>query len=265
MKRLALSLATCIAVSLTAAAGALTETIAKDHKILGTDKFAGGERTRFSFDGYEAWVVEPTAKAAEGRPWTWTMQWAGAYVPRTPVSKLLSRGWHHVTIMTFDHKMDETGLEVSRRFQQYLVDKLNFNAKARLIGMSWGGFFSVRYASTYPQNVKSIYLDAPLLTFGKFSAPSPWKENPPKDGKWTEDPRMPLNRAGMIANAKIPVLLLYGGHDLIVNPKENCLEFIEKFKAAGGDLTVNARAAYGHHPHGVELDDWSIAKFFMEK
>ena len=32
--------------------------------------------------------------------------------------------------------------------------------------MSWGGFFSVRYAAAFPDCVARIYLDAPLLTFG---------------------------------------------------------------------------------------------------
>jgi len=74
-------------------AGSLTATISRDCKIRGTDKFAGGERTRFTFEGCEAWVVEPPAgvKRAEGCPWTWTMQWATAFVPRTPVSKLLAK------------------------------------------------------------------------------------------------------------------------------------------------------------------------------
>lgn len=241
----------------------LTAKIAEDYEIVRTDTFAGGKRTVFTFEGCEAWVVEPIAAAA-GRPWTWTMQWASAFVPRTPVSKLLSKGWHHATVMTFQHKMDEKGLEISRAFQRYLVEKLSFAPKARLIGMSWGGFFSVRYSATYPDAVKSIYLDAPLLTFGKFTAPSPWKENPPADGDWTGDPRMPVNMAGRLAEMKIPVLLLYGGHDLVVDPKENSIAFIERFKAAGGDITVVCRKAYGHHPHGVEVDEWSVADYLLE-
>ena len=258
--------AVCAVYVCSAAAGELTAKIGEKHKIVKTDKFAGGERTVFDFNGYEAWVVEPTAPVAEGKPWTWTMQWATAFVPRTPVSKMLAKGWHHVTINTFKHRMDEEGLKISKAFQDYLVNDLGFAAKARLIGMSWGGFFSVRYTATYPDAVKSIYLDAPLMSFNSFTkakGDGPWKNSVPAEG-WANDPRMPVNMAAQVAAAKIPVLLLYGGQDQTVDPKDNCELFIPRFKDAGGDIKVVRRYAYGHHPHGVEIDDTSIADFFLK-
>ena len=36
----------------------------------------GYRRTKFDFDGFSAWVVEPSVKPAAGRPWTWTIQWS---------------------------------------------------------------------------------------------------------------------------------------------------------------------------------------------
>ena len=251
-------------------AGALTEKIAKDCKVIGTDTFAGGERTRFRFEGYEAWVVEPPASVAvaDGHPWTWTMQWATAFVPRTPVSKLLAKGWRHVTILTFEHRMDETGLAVSRRFQDYLVGTLGFAPKACLIGMSWGGFFSTRYAKYNPGCVAAIYYDCPLMNFekGGYSngkGEGPWTARVPADG-WTKSPEMPINMAGAIIEQDIPVLLLYGGADRVVPPEQNCEIFAARYRQLGGmKLTVVRRGAYGHHPHGVEESDTSIADFFV--
>ena len=258
-----------------AGAGELTAKIAAGHTVKSTDVWYGGERTVFDFEGYEAWVVEPPAgvKAAEGRPWTWTMQWKSAYVPRTSVPRLLRRGWHHVTIDTFTNRMDAAGLAVSARFQEFLVKTLGLAPKANLIGMSWGGFFSTRYAAAHPANVAHIYLDAPLLNFEGFAPdPSktptaaasrigPWAQYRPQDG-WTKDPEMPINKAEAIARAGIPVLLLYGGQDQTVAPKLNCLVFAERFKAAGGSIKVVPRGCYGHHPHGVELDEMTIIDFF---
>ena len=252
-------------------AGSLTERIAKDCKVLGTDMFAGGERTRFEFEGCEAWVVEPPAgvAVAEGCPWTWTMQWATAFVSRTPVSKLLAKGWRHVTIMTFQHRMDEKGLEISRKFQDYLVGTLGFAPKACLIGMSWGGFFSTRYAKFNPGRVKAIYYDCPLMNFEKGGytngkGEGPWTQRVPAEG-WTSSPEMPVNMAGAIVSQDIPVLLLYGGADNVVPPAQNCELFIPRYKWLGGeDLTVVKRGAYGHHPHGVEESDASIADFFVK-
>ena len=242
----------------------MREKIGKSHVVKAVDKFYGFDRVVFDFDGHNAWVVCPGGESRPGKPWTWTMQWATAFVPRTNVPQMLADGYHHVTIDTFRHKMDEEGLKVSAAFQKFLVDELGFAPKAYLIGMSWGGFFSVRYTVNNPQNVAKIYLDAPLLSFAGFQLVKgigPWSEKVPADG-WGESSEMPLNMAEKLAATKIPVLLLYGGVDAVVPPALNCEPFAERFKAAGGDITVVKRASYAHHPHGVEVNESTIKDFF---
>ncbi|MCR5750361.1 MAG: hypothetical protein K6G91_00215, partial [Kiritimatiellae bacterium] len=247
----------------------LAERIASRHKIIGQDSWYGYQRTIFDFEGHRAWIVEPNGKWRDGHPWTWTMQWAEAYVERTGVLDLLAKGWRHVTIDTFEHRMDEEGLRVSRAFQKYLVQELGFAPRAKLVGMSWGGFFSVRYATTFPECVERIYLDAPLLTLdggtGAATEIGPWTAMPPKDCVWHDDPRMPLNMAEPLAKAGIPILLLYGGEDQTVIPERNCEPFAKRFKAAGGRIDVCRRVAYGHHPHGEEHGQtYRIADFFVD-
>ena len=237
---------------------------ASGHEILGTDSFYGYDRVSFDFEGHKAWVVLPKkGTAREGRPWTWTMQWAEAFVPRTNVPQMLADGYHHVTIDTFDHRMDEEGLRISADFQKFLVGTLGFAPKANLIGMSWGGFFSVRYASRYPDSVRKIYLDAPLLNFDGFNPESigPWKDREPAEG-WSSCAEMPVNMAGKIASAGIPVLIVYGGQDQTVPPGLNSAIFIERLRNAGASVKDIFRGGYGHHPHGIELDDLTIKEFF---
>ena len=124
--------------------------IAQTRNITGEDTWYGFRRTKFDFNGREAWIVEPSTSPAEGMPWTWTIQWAEAFVDRTGVLDLLRRGWHHVTIDLFDTRMDEEGLAAAAAFQDFLVKELGFAPQANLVGMSWGGFFSTRYAAKYP-------------------------------------------------------------------------------------------------------------------
>ena len=228
--------------------------IAKSCKITGEDMWYGYRRTKFEFKGRKAWVVEPSCTPKKGIPWTWTMQWAEAFVDRTGVPDLLAKGYHHVTLDVFDTRMDENGLKACAEFQDFLVKELGFVKKCNLIGMSWGGFFSTRYAAAYPQNVRRIYLDAPLLNFDGFDAMAigPWANAAPADGKWTDDPRMPVNLAGKIVKGDIPVLLLYGGQDRTVPPAKNAELFAARFKEAGGRIEVVKRDAFGHHPHGVD-------------
>ena len=242
--------------------------IAKTCKVTGEDVWYGYRRTKFDFKGRKAWVVEPSVAPAKGMPWTWRMQWAEAFVPRTGVPDLLGKGYHHVTIDVYNTRMDENGLKACAAFQDFLVKELGFAPKANLVGMSWGGLFSTRYATTYPQNVRRIYLDAPLLNFDGFSAKAigVWKASTPANGKWTNDPRMPVNMAEAIAKAGIPVLLLYGGKDTVVPPPLNAELFLTRFKAAGGRIDVDKRADFGHHPHGVDTNKTSkIVNFFMSE
>ena len=172
--------------------------------------------------------------------------------------------------------MDEEGLRVSRAFQKFLVEELGFAPKANLVGMSWGGFFSTRYAATFPECVGKIYLDAPLLNFDGFGTKvnakqsagliGPWAARLPADGKWTNDPCMPVNMAEPIAKAGIPVLLLYGGQDQTVPPALNAELFITRFKAAGGKIGVDKRGGFGHHPHGVDPNKTGkIVNFVMSE
>ena len=239
--------------------------IAKSRRIVGEDMWHGFRRTTFDFGGRAAWVVEPSAAPAPGNPWTWTMQWPEAFVDRTGVPELLRRGFHHAAIDLFDTRMDAAGLKTAAAFQDFLVKELGLAPKANLIGMSWGGFFATRYAAAHPENVARIYLDAPLLNFDGFKSDiGPWAAKRPADGTWTNDTEMPVNLAGKIAAAKAPVLLLYGGEDQTVPPKQNGELFLERFQAAGGEIEVERRDGFGHHPHGLDPDKTGrIVSFFL--
>lgn len=218
----------------------------------------GFRRFTVDLDGWEGWIVEPKAGTAKpGNPWVWCMKWPGAFADKTGQISALTRGYHYVYL---DNKlwMSEEGTRRAKAWRDLLVDRIGLAAKVNLIGMSWGGFFSTRYAATYPQDVAKVYLDNPVMSFHAFS---PWKwggvseawNGRSDDGRdWKSDPRMPINLAGPIAAAKIPVLLLYGDKDTTCIPEENCLIFLERFKAAGGDVTIFCREGCNHHPHGYE-------------
>ncbi len=247
------------------------ETIAATHAIQSEDVWHGFKRIKFDFGGRTAWIVLPECEPQPGNPWTWTMQWAEAYVDRTGVPDLLRKGFHHVTLEAYDTRADDAALQVFASFQAYLTDTLHLHPKANLIGMSWGGFYSVRYATHYPQNVSRIYLDAPLLTFHDRKNLSPesigsWATDLPDRRDWSSDPRMPLNMAERLAAARIPILLLYGGQDQTVLPENNCEPFAKRFATAGGDIRVTKRDLFGHHPHGLDPDKTQpVVDFFSEK
>lgn len=293
-KKMAISLG-ATACARAVIAGPDAEKIKADGRKFVEDKMWGFDRIVFDFEGCEAWLVEPEKPAADGR-WVWCMEWPGAFQDRTGVPAFLKAGYRwvaynpaHVGILEPEkHKNlpagDQTDEMIARRrrLQAYLVKALGLKAKCGLVGMSWGGFYSVRYASTLPRNVNAMYLDAPLLDFStlpdfsnvdaKTGEPSGLYKGLRKLYGFAEkgyvgadDPMQSVNRAEPIAKAGIPILLLYGGRDTTVPPERNCLVFAPRFEAAGGELTLVRRSTFDHHPHGLEPNETPLIVNFFNR
>lgn len=226
----------------------------------------GYKRHNFTIAGCNAFIVEPP-NPAPGLPWSWCLQWAEAFVPRTPALKLLDRGFHHVHIDLFSTYMNEEGIRKAEEFYK-LLQNLNFHKKAALIGLSYGGLFSLRWAEEHPETVGAIYLDAPLCRFdfdpeGVNVSPSLanfFNEARIKHAaayrmeaeKLAEHPLAPIHRVEKIAGAKIPILAVRSGQDQTVVPEYN-IDLVEKaLKTAGGNIEILRRDLYGHHPHGLD-------------
>ena len=199
------------------------------------------------------------------------MEWPTAFQDRVGVKALLTAGYRWVTFnpaskTVYAGNQNDEMIAKRRAFQRFLVEGLGYAPKCGLIGMSWGGYYSVRYASTHPECVCAAYLDAPLLDFstlrGFKEADSATRKRimayypfatAEYDG--ANDPFQSVNRAEPIAKAGIPLLILYGGVDVVVPPEANCMKFAAAFEKAGGDLMIERRGRYGHHPHGVEPNE----------
>ena len=273
-----------MALAATAVAGPDADKIAATGvKVFKQAKCQGFDWIMFEYEGCEAWVVEPKTPAA-GNPWVWCMEWPTAFQDRAGVKALLTAGFRWVTFnpayapyvkVTEGNQNDEM-IAKRNKYQQFLVKTLGLEEKCGLIGMSWGGFYSVRYASEHPECVKAMYLDAPLLDFstlGSFRGKS-WKNYQKYYPQITADyvgrddlmqPVAPA-RAEKIAKAKIPVLCIYGGKDGVVPPKDNCLRFAEAYEKAGGHLKLWRDNLRGHHPHGLEPDEQQVfVNFFTLK
>lgn len=272
--------AAAVAAAGLASASDVSGKIAASCRVDGTDTWLGANRTVFEFRGCESWVVEPERPRGDGA-WVWIMEWPHAFPERNGVKALLQAGFYVVTFRPgfYEEKdgkrafqsrpgnMNDKRVAESREFQRFVVGTLGLAPKCGLVGMSWGGFYSVRYASYHPDCVARIYLDAPLLDFStlpNFSGAYYGVNSETYVGK--DDPRQPVNRAEPIAKAGIPILLLYGGQDQTVPPSKNCELFIERFKAAGGVVNFTNRAYYGHHPHGLEeREQQRFVDFFSGK
>lgn len=239
----------------------------------------GYRRHNFELDGHKGFIVEPPHPAT-GLPWSWCIQWAEAFVPRTPALKLLERGFHHVFLDVFSTYMNESGIRTLEKFYA-MLQGMHFHKKCALFGMSYGGLFSLRWAAEHPETVGAVWLDAPVcsLTFAaerneSNTSPAILEHLHAEAEKHykaygvagieglRKHPLNPLNNYQPIAKAKIPILAIRSGQDQTVLPESN-IDLLEKrLLEAGGDIQVVRRDYYGHHPHGLD-DPAPLADFIL--
>lgn len=240
-----------------------------------TVEWYGFTRHNFEIEGYKGFIVEPH-NPAPGLPWSWCLQWAESFVPRTPALKLLERGFHHVHMDVFSLYANKEAIRILEKFYQMLME-LGFYPQAALIGMSYGGLFSFRWAAEHPETVAAIYADAPVcdLGFGTHRCADSLREIFTQEAakraaaynttveKLSAHPLSPLNNYQHIAEAKIPIFCIRSGQDQSVIPEENIDIFAERLKAAGGNIEILDRPLYGHHPHGLD-DPAPLVDFILK-
>ena len=240
------------------------------------DVWYGYKRHHFTVEGCEAWIVEPEYPAQDGR-WTWCAQWAEAFVPRVGTVAYLDHGFYHGHVDVHRFRGNPKGMEIMSKFQDIAVG-LGLAQKTCLIGLSWGGFYSLRYAETYPDRVRSVYLDAPVCNAADpdISAASRVKQICEQWGmdvkQVKESPLNPLNNAKALADAKITVFAIVSGADNIVLPSLNFDLLEGQLKKQGakivalndknsvselknlqkGSIYVLRRRPWAHHPHGLD-------------
>ena len=201
--------------------------------------------------------------------------------PNTQIA-LVEKGYHLIYIanQTRWHVPEDT--EAKKALIDYMADNYGTERKAALIGMSYGGLFSLRWAAEHPETVGAIYLDAPVCSLS-FTAERVVDASLPSLKTFLEGetakhfkaynvnsveelrnhPKSPLNNYQPIAEAQIPILAIRSGQDQSVIPETNIDIFAERLSAAGGNIQVIRRDLYGHHPHGLD-DPTPLTGFILD-
>ena len=178
-----------------------------------------------------------------------------SFLERVGTTELLARGFHHAHIDVFETKCNQEGVEIMKRFHEFLVSR-NLAEKVNLIGMSWGGYFSLRYATTYPEKVRALYLDAPVCNSADWDSSadervadiSKMYKMSIKELK--ESKLNPLNCVEKLKN--IPLFIATGEDDLVVKVATNINLLEAELKRYEIPYTIVRRPAWGHHPHGFD-------------
>lgn len=233
------------------------------------DSWMGGIRHKFLLHGREAWIVEPREPSGE-KLYFHVPEWPDAFPERNGVKELLTLGYYMIHIQVRNSFANEESLQAMKDLYDF-VQTLGFASKGALIGMSLGGLFSFRYAARYPETVACIYADAPVcdLYYRKLQG----RKNPEEISqvygfgddveKLKDSPLSPVNNLKPIIQAKIPLLMILGLNDTIVNAEYNGLKLAERYKESGGDVELITRNSWGHHPHGLDHPLEKIVPFIL--
>ena len=232
----------------------------------------GFEKLDFSVDGRAAWVVVPKA-AAPGKPWIWRTEFFG-HEPQGDLG-LLSNGWHVAYVNVQNLYGAPVALDAMDKFYAHVRQTYGLNAKTVLEGFSRGGLFAFNWAARHPDQVASLYVDAPVCDFkswpggkgkGKGSV-GDWKRLKEVYG-FTEEQALayklnPVDNLAPLAQAKLPILSVCGDADRVVPMDENTRLVETRYKALGGPITVIAKPGCDHHPHSLK-DPTPIVEFVLQ-
>ena len=78
---------------------------------------------------------------------------------------MLKKGWHLAYVENNTRWFCEADNDRRASFTRFLQKEFALNEKCVLLGMSCGGMQAVYFGAKYPEYVKGMYLDAPVMNF----------------------------------------------------------------------------------------------------
>jgi lysophospholipase L1-like esterase/pimeloyl-ACP methyl ester carboxylesterase len=248
------------AASLDAAARVEARQMAAAHPLTFPGKqsvWQGHDRYDLPVNGHLLTVVLPKSPAP-GNPWCWEGEFFGHKVD--PDVALLAKGFAIVYLNAPNLLGSPQAVAKWEAAYDYLVHLQGFHARPALTGLSRGGLYALNFAIAHPDHVSCIYLDAAVCDFkswsggkgkGKGSAEE-WKRVLTVYGLADEAAALsykgnPVDNLTGLAQAKVPLLNVYGDADDTVPWQENTGILQERYPAAGGSITLIPKPGINHH------------------
>ena len=267
-----LLITTCVTVLQTLAQAEEESTQTKSFE--GTfSKWKGFQRCDFQIDGKAALVIIPE-KAAEGQPWVWHGEFFG-HKPAPDIA-LLKKGFHIVYLKVPNLLGSPTAVAHWNDCYRHMTTVHGLGKKPALVGLSRGGLYCYNWAIANPNSVSCIYGDAPVCDFKSWPGGFETGKGSPKNWQlvlqlWNfkndEEAKAydgnPVDQLKPLAEAKVPLLHVYGDADDVVPWKENTGLIAERYQALGGNIQLIAKPGVGHHPHGLK-DSTPIVDFILK-
>lgn len=207
----------------------------------------------FEFNGYEATVIIPDNPNGE---WIWKTEFLYAF-DKSEVT-LCEMGYTRVYYQISDMYGSFKAVRLMRKFHDFVVEKYNLNEKAHLFGFSRGGLYAFNYALFYPDKVKSMYLDAPVLDLkswppeGTECYEQMLKEYSLDKETLKDFDGIPLANLKEYFSYKIPTLLIAGDADKTVPYSENGKIMVDFALKNNENFKYIVKNGCDHHPHSLD-------------
>lgn len=239
------------------------------------DRWFGATRAHTTLSGCPVRLTFP-AKAREGNPWCWTLEFPDAFTQRCAAPALIGEGFAHAYISVGNTFGSPKAIEQMKALYDWMVAQ-GYSKKPVLIGLSRGGLYAYRFAATYPDCVGVIYGDAPVCDFKSWpggkgkgkGSPGDWKNlitlygfaNEAEALAWKGNP---IDSLAPLAARGIPLIHVVGDVDDVVPADENTGLIESRYRALGGTIEVIHKPGVGHHPHGLS-DPRPVVDFILKK
>lgn len=236
-------------------------------------EYFGNRQISFDFEGKKAIIVFPEDDVRTDK-WLLKTEYFDAF-PEAEL-ELVKQGYH----IGFLENENGWGMDPDQnrkaRFAEHLHKEYGLNEKCALVGMSCGGCHGINFASRYPEKVACMYLDAPVCNY--LSCPMGMGDSTYIDSrqsfvnetgmnlsKLISYREQPFDRADILTEHRIPLIITYGDADMTVPYYENGLLIEDYYKAHGCSDIFKSICKHGaaHHPHGLE-DNTPIVEFIKK-
>lgn len=227
----------------------------------------GYQRIDFTLVGRPCILVLPNSPAPK-KPWIWRTEFFN-HEPQVDLA-LLARGWHLAFMDARDMYGGPKAMSLFGQFYAHLIVHAELSPRVVLEGFSRGGLYAFNFAAAHPSRVAALYLDAPALDIrswpGRNRQSKEWAECLEAYGLTEETVANfrgnPIERVGMVANGKIPIIAVCGDADTTVPFAENTGVLEKRYKELGGTIKVILKPGGEHHPHSLK-DPTPIVDFLI--
>lgn len=209
-------------------------------------------------------IVEPKTRRAEKCPWVWRAEFFDIFAQVD--NALLELGYVLVYHCLSDQYGCPNAVKHMKDCRDYIVPAFSLHEQADLFGFSRGGLYACNYALAYPQDIHTLYLDAPVLDLKSWPLCLLPLSAANQAGFATEAGQCmecygfadcaaarsycdnPVDHLAALSN--LPVLLVAGDSDTTVPYADNGQRMADAL--SGGDFLLILKAGCGHWPHSLE-------------